>query len=434
MTQSINSIQGVQRSLNRLSDWQRDAERRLRSLGSRSPYQFFIVVATEKIEKEKSGKCNTKYRRANADGEMKFEEREVISVNVYNHTEKDIEEGDEFPACRDVWGDWYKVSSPTWPIVPIELTKVEGEQGTSDSKPTWRYDVAIVDGLEEPKTVLEGTDPTADPHHWVRNVGEMTEATFGLAYRILKDPPPESEDEDPYDYEITWINEQMIGGGGDGEPAPLVPVTLIQVGGGGGEPGEPANWRYDVVLDYGPNTGLTVRQGVDPTTAPDHFVRDEVAEKMSAADYGIAYRKLKSNPSPGDADPYDYELTWINEAIEEVDTDPAPIVPVKLTKVEGEQGDGESKPTWRYDVELVYGPNAGQTVLQSTDPTAPPHHWRRHIGQMEYADYGLAYRKPKVNAEPYEDPWSYELTWINEILIAAICEEEEEGDGSQGGG
>jgi hypothetical protein len=113
-----------------------------------------------------------------------------------------------------------------------------------------------------------------------------------------------------------------------------------------------------------------------------------------------------------------------------------PIFPVQLEQVGGSQGDGTTMPSWTYDVTIVDGQDAGDVILTAVDPTAAPHHWRRHIGQMAPATFGLVWRKDSASGE---EQYEYEITWINEILIAAICEEEPApdpggGDGGGGGG
>jgi len=45
---------------------------------------------------------------------------------------------------------------------------------------------------------------------------------------------------------------------------------------------------------------------------------------------------------------------------------------------------------------------------------------------VEKANFGLAWRKSiDPVPDPPDHPYEYELTWINEAIIGAICEEEE---------
>ena len=86
---------------------------------------------------------------------------------------------------------------------------------------------------------------------------------------------------------------------------------------------------------------------------------------------------------------------------------------VDLTQVGGAQGTQTTSPTWTYDVFDAMDRGTGPTALETgVDPTASPHNWVRHLGQMAAATFGLAY---------YNADGDLELTWINEILIAAEC-------------
>ena len=106
--------------------------------------------------------------------------------------------------------------------------------------------------------------------------------------------------------------------------------------------------------------------------------------------------------------------------------DKSPIVPVTLTQSGGTQGDGTNPATWTYDITPALDPSAG-VVMSAQDPVSSPHHYQRpNVGQVEKADFGLAWRKSIEPApEPPAHPYEYELTWINEAIIGAICEEEE---------
>ena len=82
------------------------------------------------------------------------------------------------------------------PIVPVILSKSGGVQGTGTTAPTWTYNVELA---TNPGTnVMTNVDPTVSPHHWVRHLGQMSEANFGLAWSTNGT------------YELTWINEQTI--------------------------------------------------------------------------------------------------------------------------------------------------------------------------------------------------------------------------------
>jgi len=102
------------------------------------------------------------------------------------------------------------------------------------------------------------------------------------------------------------------------------------------------------------------------------------------------------------------------------------IVPVTLTQTGGTQGDGTNPATWTYDITPALDPSAG-VVMSAQDPVSAPHHYERpNVGQVEKANFGLAWRKSIDPApEPPAHPYEYELTWINEAIIGAICEEEE---------
>ena len=113
-----------------------------------------------------------------------------------------------------------------------------------------------------------------------------------------------------------------------------------------------------------------------------------------------------------------------------------------LEKVDGEQGGGEAPATWIYDVYLAEKPTDGPLILEDADPVASPHHYARpNVGQIQPADFGLAWKikkdppppEPEEGEDP-EDPYEYELTWINETIIGAICEEEEEEEEEEEGG
>ncbi len=93
------------------------------------------------------------------------------------------------------------------------------------------------------------------------------------------------------------------------------------------------------------------------------------------------------------------------------------MIPVDLVQVGGAQGDSENMPSWTYDVfPADERGNSPDALLTAVDPTTAPHQWRRHLGQMESATHGYAYKNVDGDVE---------IGWINEILIAAICEEEE---------
>ncbi len=110
------------------------------------------------------------------------------------------------------------------------------------------------------------------------------------------------------------------------------------------------------------------------------------------------------------------------------------IIPVVLEKISGDQGDGENPATWQYDAYKAPKESGDEVILDDVDPVASPHHYARpNVGQVEPADFGLAWQikkdppppEPEEGEDP-EDPYEYELTWINEAIIGAICEEGEE--------
>lgn len=91
-------------------------------------------------------------------------------------------------------------------------------------------------------------------------------------------------------------------------------------------------------------------------------------------------------------------------------------IPLKLTKNAGEQGTGTTMPTFEYEVADFF---TGNVYYAQEDPTALPHYWVRHIGQMTEATFGWGFTDPSNNDELI-------ITWINEQMIAAICEESTE--------
>ena len=153
------------------------------------------------------------------------------TVKVFNPTEEAVEVDEQINCCRNQWGVWIYVvgggGPDKSPIIPVELVQVGGTQGDGTTPATWTYDVYLAPKLSGDTTVLDAADPVATPHWYQRpNVGQVEPAFFGLAWRIKKDPPPpepaEGEDpEDPYEYELTWINEAIIGAiCEEEEPAP----------------------------------------------------------------------------------------------------------------------------------------------------------------------------------------------------------------------
>ncbi len=95
------------------------------------------------------------------------------------------------------------------------------------------------------------------------------------------------------------------------------------------------------------------------------------------------------------------------------------LIAVDLVQTGGEQGDADNMPSWEYSIFLASDRNAVPTpdpILEDVDPTQGTHKWRRHLGQMESATHGYGF---------YNVDGDFEVCWINEILIAAICEEEE---------
>ncbi len=89
------------------------------------------------------------------------------------------------------------------------------------------------------------------------------------------------------------------------------------------------------------------------------------------------------------------------------------VFPVDLTQVGGTQGSETDRPSWTYDVFRADERGTSPTALETAvDPTDAPHNWVRHLGQMSAATFGLAF---------YNTDDELELTWVNEILIAAEC-------------
>lgn len=84
---------------------------------------------------------------------------------------------------------------------PVDLEKVGGTQGTRDTEPSWRYDVYLAEERldEDREAILTDIDPTDSPHQWVRHLGQMTIADFGIAWLNTDN-----------EWEVTWINEQLI--------------------------------------------------------------------------------------------------------------------------------------------------------------------------------------------------------------------------------
>lgn len=85
-------------------------------------------------------------------------------------------------------------------MIPVDLVQAGGSQGTQTTAPSWTYDVFRADERGTgPTAILTAVDPTASPNNWVRHLGQMTAATFGLAYYNTDG-----------NLELTWINEQAI--------------------------------------------------------------------------------------------------------------------------------------------------------------------------------------------------------------------------------
>lgn len=85
-------------------------------------------------------------------------------------------------------------------MIPVDMVRVGGTQGTGTTKPSWTYDVYLAQERgNSPQPILSGVDPTTNPHQWVRHLGQMTEADFGIAWQNPSDQ-----------WELTWINEQTI--------------------------------------------------------------------------------------------------------------------------------------------------------------------------------------------------------------------------------
>jgi hypothetical protein len=90
-------------------------------------------------------------------------------------------------------------------------------------------------------------------------------------------------------------------------------------------------------------------------------------------------------------------------------------IPLRMTKDGGSQGTGSDMPTFTY---LVENWLTGDFYYINEDPTAVPHQWVRHIGQMTEATFGWGFYDSTNNDV-------LTITWINEQMIAAICEEEQ---------
>ncbi len=82
-------------------------------------------------------------------------------------------------------------------VFPVTLIKTFGVDGLDASQATWEYQVkdAMTGAL-----LIQRANPIVNEHKWVRpNVGSMSPANFGLAYRNTQGNDA-----------LLWINEQVV--------------------------------------------------------------------------------------------------------------------------------------------------------------------------------------------------------------------------------
>jgi len=173
--------------------------------------------------------------------------------------------------------------------------------------------------------------------------------------------------------------------GGFGEAAALFPVTLAVTGGGQGSALIEASWTYDIAHAL---TDEQLAQGVDPTALPNNWVRPEVG-LVTPATFGMAYFDGIGG----------LVLGWINETPQ-----PRWGFPILLAQTGGEQGTPSMPATWRYN---IIDAISGLELSPDTDPTAPPHQWKRPpAGKVAAANFGYA---------TLSDSGVLTIGWINEL-------------------
>ena len=77
-------------------------------------------------------------------------------------------------------------------VIPVTLTFLSGTAGSAFFRASYRYRVREIDGT----LLLADVNPTSAPHQWVRSIGKMAKADFGLAYL-----------NNAGNWALAWINE-----------------------------------------------------------------------------------------------------------------------------------------------------------------------------------------------------------------------------------
>ena len=83
-------------------------------------------------------------------------------------------------------------------MIPLDVVAATspGSQGTSTTKATWAYDFTESISGDSFRT---GLDPTTGVHKWVRHVGQIEQADFGMGYNDATDGNV-----------VVWVNEVII--------------------------------------------------------------------------------------------------------------------------------------------------------------------------------------------------------------------------------
>ena len=175
-------------------------------------HPFYVGEVDDTIADKEIGEVTLHTVNFDNDPTLDLQAR-AFSVRAYNGTGESLDAGDKVNVARDAWGIWHVVSGSGGGdpiIVPVSLTHSGGAQGDGTNPATWTYD--ITPALDPSAgVVMTAEDPVAAPHHYERpNVGQVEKATFGLAWRKSIDPAP-TPPAHPYEYELTWINEAIIG-------------------------------------------------------------------------------------------------------------------------------------------------------------------------------------------------------------------------------
>jgi hypothetical protein len=259
-------------------------------------------------------------------------------------------------------------------VFPVELTQVGGVQGAAVTPASWTYDIADPVTAESLGT---SADPTTAPHRWRRpEVGPVSPANFGIARR-----------DENSDLELLWINETA-------ESMWAFPITLTQTGGAQATASTPATWQYTVSDAV---SGLTLATSVDPA-APPHEWRRPTRGLVTPATHG--YASLTAGGV--------LVIGWCNETVEDyIGT----MFPIALALTENVPGSATTPAGHLYDI--VHGVTGELLLSAFTDPTAPPHRWKRPaVGVMSPADLGFAYRLANNTIV---------IAWINEIAEHEAC-------------